>query len=194
MASVETDFGTKQAARNANPDIHPVFQATKDTSRLLCTPSLQKFAELNLQEAGVGRNSPPMSYQIEEIEGIGPANATKLAKAEITNTEHLLAKCADAAGRKTVGETTGFDASTLLKWANMADLMRIKGIGSEYSELLEAAGVDTVKELRNRNAANLAAKMEEVNSAKKLTRKVPTEAMATEWIDQAKSLEPLITH
>ena len=135
-----------------------------------------------------------MSYQIEEIEGIGPANASKLAMADITNTEHLLTKCGDAAGRKSVGETTGFDPSTLLKWANMADLMRIKGVAEEYSELLEASGVDTVKELRNRNADNLAAKMDEVNNDKSLTRKVPSAKVVGEWIEQAKTLDPRITH
>ena len=76
----------------------------------------------------------------------------------------------------------------------MADLMRISGIGSEFSELLEAAGVDTVKELRNRNAGNLAAKMAEVNEQKKLTRTVPSEKTVAGWVDQAKSMDPLITH
>ena len=81
-----------------------------------------------------------------------------------------------------------------MKWTNMADLMHISGIGSEYSELLEAAGVDTVKELRNRNAANLATKMAEVNDTKKLTRTVPSEKVVSDWVAQAGSLEPVITH
>jgi predicted flap endonuclease-1-like 5' DNA nuclease len=82
----------------------------------------------------------------------------------------------------------------LLKWANMADLMRISGVGEEFSELLEAAGVDTVKELRNRNAENLAAKMAEVNAEKKLTRALPSAKTVAKWVDQAKELKPLITH
>ena len=135
-----------------------------------------------------------MAYKIEEIEGIGPAFAAKLASAEISTTEHLLKLCCDAKGRKSTAEKCGLTTSQLLKWANMADLMRISGIGSEYSELLEAAGVDTVKELRNRNAANLAAKMAEVNAEKKLTRTVPSEKVVTGWVDQAKGMEPLITH
>ena len=90
--------------------------------------------------------------------------------------------------------TTGLSEGQLLKWANMADLMRISGIGPEYSELLEAAGVDTVKELRNRNAENLAARMAEVNATSKLTRAVPAEKVVSDWIEQAGSLEPLITH
>ena len=76
----------------------------------------------------------------------------------------------------------------------MADLMRISGVGQEYSELLEAAGVDTVKELRNRNAENLAAKMAEVNTSKKLTRTVPSEKTVAGWVEQARTLDPLITH
>ena len=135
-----------------------------------------------------------MGYKIEEIEGIGPVYAEKLAAASIKTTDDLLKLCCDAKGRKSAAETTGASEGQLLKWANMADLMRISGVGSEYSELLEAAGVDTVKELRNRNAENRAAKMAEVNESKKLTRTVPSEKVVTDWVDQAKSLDPLITH
>jgi predicted flap endonuclease-1-like 5' DNA nuclease len=135
-----------------------------------------------------------MSYKIEEIEGIGPAFAEKLAAADIKTTDDLLKLCCDAGGRKSTAEKTAVSEKQLLKWANMADLMRISGVGSEYSELLEAAGVDTVKELRNRNAENLAAKMAEVNEEKKLTRAVPSEKVVIGWVEQAKTLDPLITH
>jgi predicted flap endonuclease-1-like 5' DNA nuclease len=135
-----------------------------------------------------------MGYKIEEIEGIGAANAKKLAAAAISTTAGLLKLCCDAKGRKATAEKTGVSEGQLLKWANMADLMRISGVGSEYSELLEAAGVDTVKELRNRNAANLAAKMAEVNATKKLTRTVPSEKVVSKWVEQAGALDPLITH
>jgi predicted flap endonuclease-1-like 5' DNA nuclease len=135
-----------------------------------------------------------MGYKIEEIEGIGPAYGEKLARADISTSDDLLKLCCDARGRKTTAETTGLSEGQLLKWANMADLMRISGIGSEYSELLEAAGVDTVKELRNRNAENLAARIAEVNDSKKLTRAVPSEKVVSGWIEQAGSLDPLITH
>lgn len=135
-----------------------------------------------------------MSYKIDEIEGIGPAYATKLNAADISNTDDLLKLCCDKKGRKATAEKSGVSEGQLLKWANMADLMRVSGIGGEYAELLEAAGVDTIKELRNRNAANLAEKMAEVNATKKLTRKVPSEKVVTGWVDQAKSIDPLITH
>lgn len=135
-----------------------------------------------------------MVYKIDEIEGIGPAMKEKLAVADIATTDDLLKLCCDKSGRKKVAEQTGCTENQLLKWANMADLMRISGVGQEYSELLEAAGVDTVKELRNRNAENLAAAMAKVNEEKKLTRTVPSAKVVEKWVAQAKSLDPLITH
>lgn len=135
-----------------------------------------------------------MAYDIEEIEGIGPAYAEKLSVAEIKNTDHLLDLCGSASGRKKVSGDTGVGESTLLKWANMADLMRVSGIGPQFSELLEASGVDTIKELRTRNAENLAAKMAEVQDEKGLTKVAPTAGVIQNWIDAAKDMEPKITH
>lgn len=135
-----------------------------------------------------------MSYKIEEIEGIGPSYREKLAAASIETTEDLLKLCCDSKGREAVAEKTGLSTKQILKWANMADLMRISGVAGEYAELLEAAGVDTVKELRHRKADNLAAKMKEVNEQKKLTRVVPSETQVAKWVEQAKAMEPRITH
>ena len=135
-----------------------------------------------------------MSYPIEEIEGIGPSYGAKLKTAGIKSTTALLKACAKKSGRKKVAEDTGISEKMILEWTNLADLMRIKGIGKQFSELLEAAGVDTVKELRNRNAENLAAKMAEVNETKNLTRTVPSEKVVKGWVEQAETLDPLITH
>ncbi len=135
-----------------------------------------------------------MTFRIRDIQGIGPVHAAKLAIAGITSTGDLLALGCTATGRQKVAEITGLSEGHILKWANMADLMRISGVGSEYSELLEAAGVDTVKELRNRNATNLAAKMKEVNEDKELTRTVPGEGQVVKWVEQAKELEVKITY
>ncbi len=135
-----------------------------------------------------------MSYSISEIEGIGPVYAEKLGAAGIKTTEAYLERAKDPKGRKALAEETGIEASRILKWANMADLMRISGVGEEYSELLEAAGVDTVKELKHRNAENLAAKMSEVNEAKKLVRQVPSESQVVKWVEQAKELPPMMTY
>lgn len=135
-----------------------------------------------------------MAYDIIEVEGIGEGYATKLKDAGINNTEALLAKCATKSGRKAVAEETGIDAKNLLTWVNHADLMRISGIGGQFSELLEAAGVDTVKELRNRNAANLASAMKKHNDESKLTKGLLSESKVQGWIDQAKEMEPMVSH
>jgi predicted flap endonuclease-1-like 5' DNA nuclease len=135
-----------------------------------------------------------VGYKIDEIEGIGPTYKEKLNSGGVQTTDDLLNLCCDAKGRKSMAEKTGLGESQLLKWANMADLMRISGVGEEYSELLEAAGVDTVKELQHRNAENLAAKMKEVNDEKSLTRAIPSASQVEKWVEQAKALEPVITH
>lgn len=135
-----------------------------------------------------------MGYKIQDIEGIGPSYAEKLAAAKIKTTTDLIKYCGDAKGRAAASATTGVSESLLLKWANMADLMRVSGIGSEFSELLEAAGVDTVKELRNRNAENLAASMKRVNEARHLTRTTPSAKTVQKWISHAARLTPAITH
>lgn len=135
-----------------------------------------------------------MAKQISEIEGIGPAFATKLEKAGITTVEGLLEKGCTKAGRKAIASECDIDESKVLTWVNMADLFRIKGVGSQFAELLKAAGVDTVKELRNRNAANLHAKLVEVQEEKKITRAVPGAGQVEDYIEQAKNLAPMVTH
>lgn len=128
------------------------------------------------------------NYKIEELEGIGPAYGEKLRAVGISSTDKLLEACRTKKQRKEVAEQTGLDEAKILKWANMTDLFRISGVGSEYAELLEAAGVDTVKELAHRKAENLLAKMEEVNEAKKLVRRTPSIKNVEAWIAQAKEL------
>lgn len=135
-----------------------------------------------------------MAMKISEIEGIGSANAKKLAKGNIRSVSGLLKSCATKQGRKEAASASGIEEKKILKWANMADLYRIKGVGSEYSELLEASGVDTIKELRKRKPDNLHAKMLEVNSKKKLVRQPPSVKFVEKWVTEAKSLKPLISH
>ncbi|MFT3740774.1 MAG: DUF4332 domain-containing protein [Breznakibacter sp.] len=131
---------------------------------------------------------------ILDIEGIGPAYAEKLEKANIKTVEALLKEGASKKGRQTIAAASGIDEGKILTWVNMADLFRIKGVASQFAELLVAAGVDTVKELRTRNAANLHAKLEEINADKKLTRVVPSAERVADYIEQAKGLEPVVTH
>ena len=119
------------------------------------------------------------------IEGIGGLYEEKLNEAGVTSIEKLLEECSSKRGRTELAEKSGIAEKLILKWANHADLFRIKGVGSEYAELLEAAGVDTVPELAKRKTNNLVAKMAEVNQAMKLVRRVPTTRQAGDWIDQA---------
>lgn len=128
------------------------------------------------------------NYKIEEIEGIGPALGEKLRSAGVTNTDKMLANAKTKSQRQKLAEATGISEQKILKFANMADLFRITGVGQEFAELLEAAGVDTVPELARRNAENLFAKMEEVNEEKKLTRRTPSLKEVEKWIEEAGDL------
>ena len=135
-----------------------------------------------------------MGYKIDEVEGIGPTYAAKLQEIGIDDTDDFLKLCCDAKGRAEAAEKTGISEKLILTWANMADLMRINGVGKQYAEILHAAGVDTVKELRTRNAANLAEAMKKINEEKNLANANASESSVQEWIDKAKEMEPLITH
>jgi predicted flap endonuclease-1-like 5' DNA nuclease len=128
---------------------------------------------------------------IDTIEGIGVKNATKLRKARIRTTEALLKRGSTRAGRRAVAKATGLTERAILEWA---DLMRVKGVGREYSDLLEAAGVDTVKELRNRKPENLLASMADLNKKRRLVRRLPTLSMVQDWVVFAKELPPVIKH
>lgn len=134
------------------------------------------------------------NHKIEDVEGIGPVTGEKLRAAGVKDTDSLLANCRTPKERKVLAEKSGLTESQVLKFANMADLYRISGVGSEYSELLEVAGVDTVRELAQRNAANLAQAMVDVNAKKKLTRRVPSETEVSKWIEQAKSLPLMLEY
>ena len=135
-----------------------------------------------------------MSYPITDIEGICPSVAEKLKATRIRTTSRLLEAAKNPKGRKALSDKTGVESSRILKWANIADMMRIKGVGEEYSELLEAAGVDTVRELKHRNPVNLAKAMAAANARRKLVRLLPSEKAIVKWIAQAKSLPMKITY
>lgn len=135
-----------------------------------------------------------MSRKVSDIEGIGPAYEAKLNEIGIATVEQLLEKGASAKGRDEIESQTGIDHKRVLDWVGMADMFRIKGIASQFAELLKAAGVDTIKELRTRNAENLHKKLEEVNAEKKLTKAVPRLDQVEGFIAQAKELEPIVTY
>ena len=131
---------------------------------------------------------------IVDVEGIGEVYAAKLQAAGVNTTEELLEGGASAQGRDQLAEATGLDASQILEWVNHCDLMRIKGVGEEYSDLLEAAGVDTVVELATRVPANLHKKMEEVDADKDLVRAMPSLSDVEDWVAQAKELDRVVSH
>lgn len=132
--------------------------------------------------------------KIIEIEGIGPAITKILESAGINTVEELLERGKDPSGRKGLAEETGLPYKLVLRWTNMADLFRIKGVAEEYSDLLEASGVDTVPELAQRNAANLHTRMVEVNERLKLVRALPSEKQVADWVAQAKELPRTMTY
>jgi len=132
--------------------------------------------------------------KLSDIEGIGEAYAEKLKAAGVTTLEKLLTMCCDKKGRHEAAEKSGISEKVILGWVNRADLSRVKGISTQYADLLKFAGVDTIPELAQRNAENLQVKMEEVNEEKNLVRKVPVLSQVESWVEQAKELPKIITH
>ena len=132
--------------------------------------------------------------KLETIEGIGPVYAGQLRAAGIATVDALLAAGATPRGRQVLEQRSGIGHALILEWVNIADLMRVKGVGEEYSDLLEEAGVDTVKELRNRAPENLYEALVKTNEAKRLVRRLPTLGMVRGWVQQAKVLPPKVTY
>jgi len=132
--------------------------------------------------------------KINAIEGIGEVYGAKLIEVGIKKTEDLLASAADPKSRKELAAAIGSEPAKILHWANRADLFRIKGVGEEYSDLLEASGVDTVPELAQRNAENLYKKMLEINAEKKLVRRPPSLNQVKSWVTHAKELPRVLTY
>jgi predicted flap endonuclease-1-like 5' DNA nuclease len=129
-----------------------------------------------------------------KVEGIGEIYSQKLREAGIATTQALLEQGASPQGRTKIAEKTGISGTLILEWVNHVDLFRINGVGEEYSDLLEEAGVDTVPELAQRNPENLHQKLVDVNQAKKLVRRLPTQAQVSDWIEQAKRLPRVVTY
>ena len=134
-----------------------------------------------------------MSRSIQMIEGIGPRFAQILKNVGISTTDHLLLAGSTVKGRAELARKTGLSGKLILKWVNMCDLFRVRGVATQYAELLEAAGVDTVKELRNRNSENLTEAMSKANVEKQLVRILPNRKQVSGWIEHAKSLQPVVT-
>ena len=131
---------------------------------------------------------------IDAIQGLSRAEARTLRRNKVRTTEALLKRAATRSDRRSLAGTTGLDEKEILAWVNRADLMRIKGVGEEYAELLEVAGIDTVKELRRRNPRSLLKQLSELNEKKNLVRRLPTESMVVGWVDEAKSMQPAVSY
>ncbi len=132
--------------------------------------------------------------RLEKVEGIGEVYAQRLREAGIATTEALLKQCATPKGRQEIAEKTGVSGKLILEWVNLVDLFRIRGVGEEYADLLEEAGVDTVPELAQRNAEHLYQKMKAVNEKKELIRRLPSQDQVSDWIEQAKGLPRVVTY
>lgn len=148
-----------------------------------------KYKHINNKQKGDQKMS-----KLRRIEGIGETFAVRLDIAGVTSIEELLNICATKKGRTELAEKTGISEKLVLRWANQADLTRVKGIGGEYAELLEAAGVDTIPELSIRKAENLYIKMKEINAQKSLVRKLPTQSQVEDWILQADVLPRVLQY
>ncbi|MCM1066651.1 MAG: DUF4332 domain-containing protein [Muribaculaceae bacterium] len=135
-----------------------------------------------------------MSYKVIDIEGVGEAYARKLEEAGVSTTDQLLERSATPKGREALAQETGLSSKLILRWANHADLFRIKGVAGQFAELLEAAGVDTVKEFRHRVAANLQPKLVEINETRHLCGRIPSVAEVERMIEQAKELPPVLSY
>ncbi len=140
------------------------------------------------------KNLIDMKYKIIDIEGVGDVYAEKLIAVGIVDTDILLEKCAKKAGRKALAEETGISEKLILKWTNHADLIRIHGVGPQFAELLEASGVDTVKELKHRKPENLQPKLEEVNNQKNLVNRVPALKEVEKMVAQAAELPAVMEY
>ncbi len=151
-------------------------------------------AEAEPVEPVAEESTPEGTGDIIEIEGIGPAYADKLRAAGVASIDALLEKGATPEGRAALAEETGIDAVRVVRWVNHADLIRVVGVGPQYAELLEAAGVDSVPELAQRNVDNLVTGLAETNEARSLVRRVPSADEVADWIEQAKALPRIVAH
>jgi predicted flap endonuclease-1-like 5' DNA nuclease len=166
------------------PKVEPVQVAPKPVPAVV----VPKVEPVQQARARTTQKTTERGSRIVDIEGIGPSYAEKLNSVNIYTTSDLLTAGATPLMRKELAEKTSITPKLILEWVNISDLFRIKGIGEEYSDLLEEAGVDTVVELSNRNPANLHSKILEVNEAKKLVKRTPSLSMVENWVKEAKTL------
>lgn len=182
------------AAIDQQPQTPPAVQRPAASAAPAARTAKETTAPQATAEPREEHAAPKEHHQVEEIEGIGPAHGAKLADAGAPTVAKLLALGATRKGRTELAAATGIDDAKILDWVNRADLMRIKGIGAEYSDLLEIAGVDSPLELAHRNPAHLAEAIAAANEKKNIVRHVPSETVLAGWIAEAKELEKVVEH
>ena len=190
---IQRNIKTHKKRQEINHKIEELFNKIKST--LEGKPS-DFEAEVRKHRKGM-RETPGVKVRglsLTKIEGIGVMFAQKLQEIGVTSTQKLLSFGASRQGRKKLADEVGISQQKVLDWVNLADLMRIKGVGEEYTDLLEETGVDTVPELAQRNPANLHQKIIEINEQKMLVRRVPSEAEVEVWVAQAKKLPRVINY
>jgi len=204
VAEPKPQAATIETIKKAEPMV--ITQVTKPQTATIVTPKKAEPTRLEAaktrqtarQKVSTGKKPAPKrkdrGSNISEIEGIGPVYAEKLNSIDIFTTSDLLESGATPRGRKELADKTEISPALILEWVNLSDLFRIRGIGEEYSDLLEEVGVDTVAELSRRNAANLHDKILEVNEAKKLVRRPPSLTSIENWIREAKDLPRIIEY
>jgi predicted flap endonuclease-1-like 5' DNA nuclease len=205
MPGTKEAFGIAEAATEESVPAAPVTPTpVQDTApeaameeRVVSAAEPEVAASSPAAETGAATQvtgQAAASHDLSYVEGIGEVYGGKLKEAGVDSPQALLERGATPKGRQELAETTGISGHLILEWVNHVDFYRVKGVGSEYADLLEAAGVDTVVELAQRNPANLYAKMDEVNAEKSLVRKLPTQAEVEDWITQAKNLPRVVTY
>ncbi len=193
---------TAEPPMEAAPPEQPADTVSPGSTEAVTAPESSPPEEIKTEQprskAGTGEGKAstrrPRGVKIIQIEGIGQEYAEKLSALKITTTNDLLSSGATPKGRRELSVKMGASPKLILEWVNLADLFRIKGIGEEYSDLLEEAGVDTVVELSNRNAARLHARILEVNEAKKLVRRPPSLTAVERWIQESKTLPRIVEY
>ena len=184
----------------ADPTVAEAVPEEMDVPAPIDAPAVAPVAAAGVAATADGNGTAPTTgssghVRVADIEGIGSAQAAKLADAGIHTTDDLLMAGALPAGRARVASATGISPDSILGWVNKADLMRIPGVGAQYSDLLEAAGVDSPAELVQRNPANLATTFDEVVAARPgIVRRVPSEAEISGWVSAAGSLDKVVEH
>lgn len=182
-----------QAAEQEMPAVEESMPAPDEPEEVSFGVQAMEMEAEPLSESQV-TGAAAASHDLSYVEGIGEVYAGKLKEVGVDSPQSLLERGATPKGRKELAETAGISEHLILKWVNHVDLYRVKGVGSEYADLLEASGVDTVVELAQRNPQNLYAKLIEVNQEKNLVRHVPSQAQVEEWVEQAKQLPRAVSY